>query len=405
METKIAALALPVAVALALSLAACSPAATEDGSTSEAYTVENGDRFLVSASPGKVVFKKEEGGRAFPFAPSEIRGKAILIHPVKQKLDAGLYARALAVEETESTFVVTTEALRFDEMENLEESGILRIYVDRALPKPVDGTATTSLGARSLAETLGVDTNNVRPSAWGGLLNGELGLEGEISNFSVAPNARVWQESGSLNMKTGARAGWQRGRGLELGFDMTYAWSSTLAFEGELSAGYVFETPKVRTPRVVVAVPIGPVPVPVTLGLAGSFECRAGGGASIKGKVRIELAASFGGSSFIRPSATKPPSQWVTPGAWPWHASGRGSVTRQGQVDIEPGASIECAVPRIDLETLVAGVAGPYLTLAPTASVGTEGLELGVEVKAGLEAELFGREARGEVTLLSWKPE
>lgn len=403
MLPKMAAVGLPLAVTIALSLAACSAPPPDAASTSEAYTVEGGDRFLVSAVPGTVVLKKEEGGRAFPFAPDELRGKAILIHPIKQKLETGLYARAVSVAETDTTYVITTEPLLFEEMENIAESNIVRIYIDRALPKP-DGAVTAALGPRSFAQDLGIETN-LRPSAWGGLITGELAVEGEISNFSVAPRAKVWQESGSLSMKPKARAGWKRGRGLELGFDMSYSWSSTLAFEGELTAGYVFETPKVRTPRVVVVVPIGPVPVPVTLGLAGSFECRAGGGASIKGKVRIEVAASFGGSSFLRPSVRTPPSQWVTPGAWPWHASGRASVKPEGELTIEPGASLECAVPRIDLETLVAGVAGPYLTLAPTVSVGTEGLGVGVEIKAGLEAEFFGREAKGEVTLMSWKPD
>jgi len=377
------------------------PEGEETQSTEEAYTVANGDRYLVSGEPGKVVLRKSVDGKTFPFAPEEIRGKAILLHPIKRKLEAGLYARAVSVEETESTYVVTTEPLLFEEMEELAESNIIRIYVDRALPKVNGDAATMALGPQTFAGELG---GGIRPAAWGGLLTGELPIEGELGPLAVAPRIRVGLESADLRLKPQARAGWQRGRGLELGFKMDYGWDATLAFEAEMKAGFKFETPRVRTPTIVVAVPIGPVPVPVTLGLAGNFECRALGTVEITGKVIVHIAASFGGSSFLKPSIRTAPSQWVKPGAWPWQATGSASLTREGSFEIAPGAELECLVPRVDLETLVAGVAGPFLTVAPVVGIGTEGAEVGVEIKAGLEAKLFGREARGEVVLLSWSP-
>lgn len=184
-----------------------------------------------------------------------------------------------------------------------------------------------------------------------------------------------------------------------------YAWESTLAFEAELRGGMVFETPRVRTPRIVVAVPIGPVPVPVTLGLAGSFECKALGSVEASGAIKIKINASFGGSSFIKPSTRSAPSQWVKPGSWPYTARGSASARPEGRFEAAPGAEAECLVPRIDLETLIAGVAGPFITLAPAVEISGEGVEVGVELKAGVEATLLGREARGEVVLVSWHPE
>jgi hypothetical protein len=45
-----------------------------------------------------------------------------------------------------------------------------------------------------------------------------------------------------------------------------------------------------------------------------------------------------------------------------------------------------------------------FVALGPTVGLSAEGLEIGAELTAGFEAELFGREAKGEVVLLSWKP-
>jgi hypothetical protein len=387
-------------IALGAVLAACASPTGDEASTSSeaAYTVPNGQRFVVSATKDRVVLEKTAGGSAFPFAPEEMVNKAILIHPVKGKAADGVYAWVRSVSEQGERYVLAVEPLRFDEMEEVKEDDIIRIYLDRSLARPGEETGLTTM-------TMGLGVQpGLAPRALGGLFTGELPVEGEIGNIAVAARVHIWQKEGSLTADPRVRVGWQRGKGLELGFRMNYAWESTLAFDAELKAGMVFETPSVRTPRIVVAVPIGPVPVPVTLGLAGNFECKAVAGAKITGAVKIAMNASFGGSSFIRPSSKSPPSRWVTQGAWPYTASGSASVKPEGTFEVQPGGEIECLVPRIALETLVAGVAGPFVALGPTVGLSAEGLEIGAELTAGFEAELFGREAKGEVVLLSWKP-
>lgn len=379
----------------------CAAPTEEDASSSadSAYTVPNGAKYVVSANPQRVVLRKEADGRTFPFAAEELVGKAILIHPIDEKTEQGVYAWVRRADERAGTFELAIEPLGLEEMEEITEPQIVRIYLDRSLSQlPANG-----LGTQSAPFGLGAST--IRPLGWGGLLTGELPLEGEIGHIAVAPRVKIWQQDGSLSFRPQGKVGWQRGRGLELGFRVDYAWESTLAFEAELRAGMVFETPRVRTPRTVVAVPIGPVPVPVTLGLAGSFECKALGAVEASGAIKIKIDASVGGSSFIKPSTRLPPTQWVTQGSWPYAARGTASVRPEGRFQAAPGAEAECLVPRIDLETLVAGVAGPFITLAPAVEISGEGVEIGVELKAGVEATLLGREARGEVVLLSWRPE
>ncbi len=385
-----------VAIA-SLGSAGCA-APDEDSAASEAaYTVPNGAKHVVSAEPRRVVLRKEVDGNTFPFAAEELVGKAIIIHPINEKTEQGVYAWVRSADERAGNYELTTEPLGLEEMEEITEPQIVRIYLDRSL--------TQLRGDGAQLASFGLATPSVRPLGWGGALTGELPLEGEIGNIAIAPRVKVWQQDGSLSFRPQGKVDYQRGRGLELGFRVDYNWESTLAFDAEFRAGMVFETPRVRTPRTVVAVPIGPVPVPVTLGLAGSFECKALGAVEAKGAIKIRINASFGGSSFIKPSTRVPPSRWVTQGSWPYAARGSASVRPVGTFSAAPGAEAECLVPRIDLETLVAGVAGPFIALAPAVEISGEGVEIGVELKAGVEATLLGREARGEVVLLSWHPE
>lgn len=393
------------ATVASLALMGCDGAdpAASPSATADAYTVPNGDRYVESADAELVVLKKSVDGEPFPFKADAMIGKAILIHPVKAKLETGLYARVISVEELDSVYRLETKPLLLEEMDAIVEDDIIRIYIDRQLTSASRNQPAAAAFPDLQSGVFDFDTN-VAPQAWGGALTGELPLEGEIGNLALVGNVRVSQPTASMSLRPQARVGWERARGLELGFKFDYQWQSTLAFDADFSAGFSFSTPPVRTPTTVVVVPIGPVPVPVTLGLAGYFECRAVTPGTVRGKVAIKVKLAMGGSSFIKPSLGGS-QRWVTPGLWPWTASGSATVERDGAFALEGGAEVECLVPRIDLETLVAGVAGPFLTVAPAVEIGGEGLEIGVEVKAGVKASLFGREARGEVILLSWSPD
>jgi hypothetical protein len=77
-----------------------------------AFTVANGARFVVSATEDRIVLARHVVGVAFPFDEASLLGKAILIHPVEHRAEAGVYARALAVESKGDRLIVTSEPLR-----------------------------------------------------------------------------------------------------------------------------------------------------------------------------------------------------------------------------------------------------------------------------------------------------
>ena len=114
--------------ALAAGLVSGACAAPEgDGAattTESAFTVSNGDRFVVSATPERIVLSKSVGGVAFPFDESSLLGKAILIHPVDRRAAGGVYARALSIEVQDDRFVVTSTPLSLAEMEKITEDEI-----------------------------------------------------------------------------------------------------------------------------------------------------------------------------------------------------------------------------------------------------------------------------------------
>jgi hypothetical protein len=401
---------------VALELSGCSSAPSDEAlatvAAADAYTVENGDRFVVGMQGDRLVLRKSVEGARFPFSAEEIRGKVMVIHPIhgegKEGLEGGLCARATEVTEGERVFTIATSPLTLDEMEQVEEDDIIRIYLDRDLPR-VDAETAAGLGLQLLPW----NRPDLRIQGWGGLLSGELGfgLSAPIDPDSgLGTSISIKRENTHFSLTPEARAGWVRRRGFELGFRANVDFTTSLSMTGSLSRrGTIFETPKLRSPRIVVVVFVGFLPVPVTLGVNGNISCSASAKAEVSGALDFHFRARVGGSSFIYPRAGAAPSDWLSQGAWPYESTVDAGVTPR-DFRLVGSVGVSCNVPRIELETLIAGLTGPYVTLVPSLGVETtdgEALKVNRSLKlgAGLKVSALGfREAAADVTLLSWSP-
>jgi hypothetical protein len=92
---------------------------------------------------------------------------------------------------------------------------------------------------------------------------------------------------------------------------------------------------------------------------------------------------------------------------FPGEATGDSKVTRVG-VSTTLAGSFECGVPRIELQALVAGVAGvagPYIAAVGSATLTEDNLGFEGQIRAGFTADLFavGKYAYEKV-VYRWKP-
>jgi hypothetical protein len=349
-----------------------------------AFTVSHGDRFIVSATPERIVLSKEVDGVPFPFDEASLLGKALLIHPVDRRAATGVYARALSVESEGNRLVVTSEPLTLAEMESIAEDDIVRIYVDASR---LDGSGLRPQVAGNFG-ALGF--NGLNFSAFEGLsapsfLGAGITLSHEVQKVSVSPDVLI---------------DWSHENGLELGMRSTFAWHSKLTVGGQVG-GEFYHSTTISTPSVVVTVPIGPVPVPITLSASAFVACAAVLSGPISVEVAIDADANVGGSFYVHPTSDTAPTDWVHQGTWTPEATGTASVTPtfEGKLD----GTISCAIPRIDLKALVAGVAGPYLAITPSIAI-SDNSSFSIAIAAGVQGKLLGEAAAAEVTLLSWTP-
>ena len=359
-----------------------------DGATStasvSAFTISHGDRFVVSATPERIVLSKEVDGVTFPFDDTSLLGKALLIHPVDRRAEDGVYARALSVESDGDHLVVTSEPLTLTEMETITEDDIVRIYVDASR---LNGSELRPQVAGNFG-ALGY--NGLNFSAFEGLsapsfLGAGITLSHELGNVSVSPTVLV---------------DWSHDNGLELGMRADFAWHSKLKIGGQIG-GEFYHSTTLSTPSLVVTIPIGPVPVPVTLSASAFVAC----GSVLTGPVAIEVAidvdATMGGSFYVHPTTDTAPTDWFHEGIWKPEVTGTGGITPtiEGQLN----GSISCAIPRIDLKALVAGVAGPYLAITPSVTI-ADNPDFNVAIAAGVQGKLLGKASAAEITLLTWRP-
>ncbi len=349
-----------------------------------AFTVAHGDRFVVSATPERIVLSKEAGGVTFPFDETSLLGKALLIHPVDRRAATGVYARALSVTTEGDRLVVTSEPLTLAEMETITEDEIVRIYVDasRLDASGLKPQVTGNFGA------IGYDGLNF--SAFEGLsrptlLSPGITLAHELKNVSLVPNVLV---------------GWTHESGLELGMRAAFAWQSKLTIGGQVG-GEFYHSMTVSAPPLVVTIPIGPVPVPVTLSAAAFVSCAAVLAGPVNVELTIDIDANVGGSFYVHPTTDTAPTDWVHEGSWKPEATGSASITPSVASKLD--GSISCAIPRVDLKALVAGTAGPYFAITPVATI-ADVPDFSVTLSAGVQGKLLGHGAAAEITLLTWRP-
>lgn len=369
-------------------IAGCAAPQGDDGAATasvSAFTVSHGDRFVVSATPERIVLAKEVDGVAFPFDEASLLGKALLIHPVDRRAATGVYARALSVASEGDRLVVTSEPLTLAEMEDITEDDIVRIYVDASRLNAGDLHPQTSGSVGP------VGFNGLDFTAFAGLSRPSL----------LAPGITLHHELETASLSPDVLVGWTHENGLELGMRAALAWKSKLTIGGR-AGGEFFHSMTVNSPSLVATIPIGPVPVPVVLSASAFVSCSALSSGPLALELAIDVDANVGGSFYVHPTTDTSPADWVHEGSWAPEASGSASITPS--LESTFGATISCAIPRIELKALVAGTAGPFFAITPLISMSSPSPDFSVTLSAGVQGKLLGHAGGAEVTLLTWKP-
>jgi hypothetical protein len=386
--------------------AGCAAAGEEAAQTGDDanFTIASGDRFIVSATPEKIVFKKKIGNADFPFDAESLKGKAILIHPVASKAADGVYSRAKTVRSEGDNLVVDAVPLTFLEMEEAKEDDIVRIYVDEKRSTP-DGHAKAYMAPAAIRPLNIVPAFGLSPLSEGeGLPFGDMDM-GSGADTPIA-KANKLSPGISFGMKIEKAAfnpdlllDWSREKGLELGFRASMDWKSSTTINGSLT-GEFFRSNAWESPGLWFTLPLGFIGVPIKANAKVLITCKATIVGPADVTIGIDAHAAIGGSFRVRPSRDTEPSTWVSAGSWPGEST--------GSVSIDPGikfavrGSVFCALPRIELRTKVFGVAGPLVVISPTAVMSTEGVAAEVRFAAGLEAGLFGIGAGLEVPVYTY---
>jgi hypothetical protein len=375
--------------------------ATDDASDSD-IVVSNGEKFISEVqSDGTVVLFKSVAGSSLSYTPAGMRNKTLLIHPLKGVTDTGVLGHIVDVQDGGDTWLVKTEALALDEVMALDvdRPNVIALHVDRSL------LLSPSSAPPSLAGLdFGLKPLTIPPS----LVNGDLPVQGFIpfSDTTGAVGAiTIHQDSGALSVTPQGKLQWQKGRGLEVGFKLDFDLESQTSFSGVvLGIPASLSSPEISTPPVLVAVPIGGVPVPVMVSLVATLSCSVSAGVKFQGAVNLSAHASLGGSRFIHPSRNTPVEQWVTQGEWPDVATGTASLTKTGDLTFAPTAAITCIVPRIGLETKIVDVAGPYVAVKNMVSLSDSGLTFTAKLVAGARIGIGSRSIATEVTVAAFSP-
>ena len=361
-----------------------------------AFTVENGDRFVVSATPQRIVLSKKVGGIDFPFDERSLREKAILIHPVERKASDGVYARVLDVTSEGSRYVVDARPLTLEEMTSITEDEIVRIYIDRR-----------SSAKKDEPETM-LSPSTIRPlgagAEWTGLsfTGFDLGSGIDFSTPTfLSPGVKFDHSIEHVSLDPDALVDWSWETGLEVGFKADFEWKSKATISGKLS-GEFFKSQTLEGPPLHGFVAIGPVPVPVTLQGKAHIACSAEAVGPAEITIDIEANAHLAASLRVAPERGVAPTEWIHEGRWPARASGGFSATPA--VGATLSASVSCSVPRLEVHAAVAGVAGPYVAMSPTITFSQEGTKVETPIAAGVAAGMLGLGTGVEVTLYTWKP-
>jgi hypothetical protein len=224
------------------------------------------------------------------------------------------------------------------------------------------------------------------------------------SPISATPGVSIKHTIETASLDPQVLADYSADSGLALGFRGEMAWKSTLKMTGKVG-GEFFHSKELESPSLPVYVPIGPVPVPVTLHGKAFISCGASATGPVDLSLDIQLSASISASMQINPSKGTDPSKWVSEGPWPTQATGSANVTPSVEVDDSNVAGgVSCAIPRIELHADVAGVAGPYLAITPSAILRTDYTGFKASFAAGVSAGALGFNTGVEVVLFTWQP-
>lgn len=369
----------------------------EASDSSAAFTVENGDRFVVSATPERIVLAKKVGDAAFPFDERSLRDKAILIHPVERKADDGVYARVLDVSSQGSKYVVDARPLTLEEMASITEDEIVRIYIDRKSTGKKTKEPGTVLSPATIHPLNG--GTQVSGLAFSGF---DLGSGVNFSSpFFLRPGVTFNHTIEHVSLEPDALVDWSWESGLELGFKADFEWKSKATISGKLS-GEFFRSQTLEGPPLHGFVPIGPVAVPVTLQGKAHIKCSVAAAGPANITVDIAANAHLAASLRVAPQRGVAPTEWIHEGRWPAAASGGFSAT--SGLESTFSASVSCAVPRLEVHASVAGIAGPYLAMTPTIKLSGSGTTVETPIAAGVGAGMLGLGTGVEVTLYTWKP-
>jgi hypothetical protein len=288
-------------ITVATSGLACSAPAEEESESGgeSAFTVKNGDKFVVSASPTEVVLKKRADGVTFPFDEKSLQGKAILIHPVSVRAETGVYARVRSVVSSDDRYVITSEPLSLSEMEEITEDEIVRIYVASK-----DGRLTPAAGSFNLRPLGGAGTGEAPPPMEGLGQHLFAGLE---RPEKLGPGVTFSNKIERASFDPDVLVDYTKETGLELGMRASLDWRSKVRLGGRVG-GEFFRSASIKTPAYIVLVPIGPAVVPVSLTAEAYITCSANVTGPAAVDLDIDISAKLGGSMRVKKTRHSPSS-------------------------------------------------------------------------------------------------
>ena len=400
------------------SSAGCSQPAADDADTSLGQlTVTDGAQFVVSAEPEKVVLKLSTGDcdscklldALRRDSQNKIRslddlvGKAILIHPLEGKADDGAFMRVENISKRENFLTLEGTPIGLEEIDDLQEDDVVRVYMDRKLPR---GSTTTAAFAPTVAPmNFGFDSP-LRPAGFGGLLAG--GAPTVILWKGVRPQIDflgfITPYISDMSFRPEVKLDWKRGRGLEVGLQMDLATEFGIHIDGILGANGLLFKQSVETPDVTMLVP-GGLALPFKLTFSSSYQCNAVSGGKVVFNYKGGMKIHAGGSARIRPDFKKAPKDWVSQGEWPFAVTG--SVTSNvDKLDAEPSAGLLCMVRlNANFSPTWFPAGGLYITISPQmlllVSQDTPAPKYSVNLGAGAWTK---KDLAVELTVLRWTP-
>lgn len=339
----------------------------------------------------------------------DLKGKAILIHPVEGKAEEGAFMTVDQLQRSGTRLTLTGPPIGIDQIATLAEDDIVRVFMDRNMPRG-DGSAkrgrtqTSTQNFGLLPQEFGA-ANSVRPAGFGGVLAGDAptfivwnGVAPSVDFIGVLKPTVT-----DMSFRPEVLLDWQKGRGLEVGLQMDMDLTAGLEINGILGAKQRIFKMSVESPNVFLLAP-GGLALPFNLTFSASFGCDAVGGGKINFKYSNPLNVHVGGSANIRPDWTEPASEWVSTGRWPFEVTGD-SKSNVEKLELEPSVGLLCTV-RVgaNFSPKWFPVGGLYIKVEPSMFMGVGMTRPSYSVGLLAGAWTAKPSASAEVFLLRWTP-